>query len=437
MTPFTADLKTINSKVVKKKTVLLRVDFNVPLKTTNGQLQVADETRLKKALPTLEILQDNQAKVILLSHLGRPGGLVKKKLSLEPVAKKLASLLPDKKSVKFCSALTGKKVKAKLKELESGEILVLENTRFDPREKKNDLTLAKELAKYAEVYINESFSAAHRAHTSTIGVAELLPAYAGLAFSKEYQKLTSLIKNPTQPFVAVIGGAKISGKIEAIRNLTKITDVVLVGGGTANNFIKAEGIEVYKSYLEDQVKAEQKETETSFVEVAFELLEKNKVEKMMLHDYIPLPKIIYPSDVVAAKKIKSPDQVEVINLTNGDQKKFDSDLMFLDIGPKTQRLYREIILQANTVFWNGPMGVFEEPQFQSGTKAIASAVAKTPAETTVGGGDTLCAINQFKLEDRFDYVSAAGGAALELLAGQDLPALPPLIDQKRNKQNEN
>lgn len=427
MTQSSTGLKTVTPEVIKNKAVLLRVDFNVPLEEKNGQLQVADETRLEKALPTLELLQNNDSKIVLISHLGRPGGEVKPKLSLEPVAAKLASLLPNKKSVKFCPALTGAKVKTQLKKLKPGEILILENTRFDPREKKNDPTLAKELASYAEVYLNESFSAAHRAHASTTGAAKLLPAYAGLAFIEEYQMLTDLIQKPHKPFVAVIGGAKISGKIEAIRNLTKIADVVLVGGGIANNFIKAEGIEVYKSYLEEKVKAEQQETKKSFVEVAFELLEENKVEKMLLHDYIPLPKIIYPSDVVAAEKMTDPDQIEVIDLTNGDTKEVDPDLMFLDIGPKTQRLYRDIILQANTVFWNGPMGVFEESEFKAGTQAIAGAVAKTQAKTTIGGGDTLRAISQFRLEGRFDHISAAGGAALELLAGHELPALLPLI----------
>lgn len=431
MTQSPIALKTVTPKVVKNKTVLLRVDFNVPLTEKNNQLQVADETRIEKALPTIKLLQENQAKIVLLSHLGRPGGKAKKELSLKPVATKLASLLTNenqtnKESVKFCPDLTGDKVKTQLKELKSAQILVLENTRFDPREKQNELSLAQELASYAQVYVNESFSAAHREHVSTMGVAQLLPAYAGLAFTEEYQMLTKLTIAPKKPFVAVVGGAKISGKIEAIRNLTKIADVVLVGGGIANNFIKAEGIEVYKSYLEGKVKAEQKQTDKSFVEVAFELLEENKVEKMLLHDYIPLPKIIYPSDVVAARQMKNPTQTKLVDLTDGQDNEVGEELMFLDIGPKTQRLYRDIILQANTVFWNGPMGVFEEPEFAEGTRAVAGAVAKTSAETTIGGGDTLRSISSLNLGGRFDHVSAAGGAALELLAGCDLPVLKTL-----------
>lgn len=429
-------LRIIKPEVIKDKTILLRVDFNVPLTNKDGRKVVVDNTRIKKALPTIKLLQQHNCKIIMLSHLGRPGGKIDEELRLEPLATELSSLLEEGleseteaiPQIKTSQHLVGSEVEALISNLKAKEILILENTRFDPREKENDLKLAEKLASYADLYVNEGFSVSHRAHVSTAGITNFLPAYAGLAFSEEYQMLTQLTKDPKKPFVAVIGGAKISDKIEAIRNLTKIADVVLVGGGIANNFIKAEGIEVYQSYLEEEKLAEKKNDDQSFVELAFDLLEENKVDKMLLNDYIPLPKIIYPSDVVAAEEMKKPSWTEVVSLTDNKQQDLYPDLMFLDIGPKTQRLYRDIILQAGTVFWNGPMGVFEEEAFSDGTKAIASAVAKTGAETTIGGGDTLRAIKNFGLEGRFDHVSAAGGAALDLLAGHRLPGLEPLLE---------
>ncbi len=420
-------LRTIESKLVKNKTVLMRVDFNVPLREQGDNRIVVDSIRIEKTLPTIQLLRDSGAKIVLLSHLGRPGGVVDENLRLKPVAEQLASLLDDEGSVIISSELTGTEVEAKLTELQSGQILVLENTRFDPREKENDLDLAKELASYADLFINEGFSVSHRAHASTVGITEFLPAYAGLTFAEEYRMLTELTNHPQQPFVAVVGGAKISDKIEAIRNLTKVAEVVLVGGGIANNFIKAEGINVYKSYLEEEKLAEKPEHQGSYVELAFKLMEENKLDKMLFNDYIPLPKIIYPSDVLAAEDKDDPKEVQTIDLTEDEAAQLDPDLMYLDIGPKTQRLYRDIILQAGTVFWNGPMGVFEVEEFSSGTEAVATAIAKSSAETTIGGGDTLRAIKSFGLEGRFDHISAAGGAALDLLAGQQLPGLVPLL----------
>ncbi len=427
-------LRIINSQIVENKTVLIRTDFNVPLEEVDGELVVADSTRIEKALPTLKLLQKSRAKIILLSHLDRPGGEIKEELRLAPVAKKLASLLTAELGadsiIKTCPELTGPSVQTAIDQLQPGQILVLENTRFDPREKKNDPTLAKELASYADLFINEGFSVSHRAHVSTVGVTEFIPAYAGLALAEEYQMLSELIDQPKRPFVAVIGGAKISDKIEAIRHLTQIADVVLVGGGIANNFIKAEGINVYKSYLEEEELAEKPKHQGSYVELAFDLMEENKLDKLLFNDYIPLPKIVYPSDVLAAEDKEDPQEIQTITLTEDELPALDPDLMFLDIGPKTQRLYRDIILQAGTVFWNGPMGVFEVEEFRGGTESVATAIAKSTAKTTIGGGDTLRAIKRFGLEGRYDHVSAAGGAALDLLAGHQLPGLTPLLESE-------
>jgi len=304
---------------------------------------------------------------------------------------------------------------------------VLENTRFDPRETVNDPNLAKELASYADVFVNESFSTAHRNHASVSGVAKILPAYAGIAFQNEHKMLTKLMSNQKRPFVAVIGGAKISGKIETIRTLTKIADVVLVGGGIAHNFIKAQGIDICNSYLEACDPKEKHGRSSSYVEIALDLMNENKIEKMLLNGYIPLPKIIYPSDVIAAKDTSDTVGKHIVSLTKNNNGTLEKDTMFLDIGPKTRRLYRDIILQAGTVFWNGPMGVFEAEGFAEGTLAVATAIAKTTANTTIGGGDTLNAISQLGLEGRFDHVSASGGAALALLTGAKLPGLEVLF----------
>lgn len=417
-------LKIITPELIKNKTVLLKVDFNVPLKNENGEIKVAEDTRIQSTIPTIKMLQDNNCKIIIVSHAGRPNGQIVEGLRLIPMAKHLSKLIGNE--VETSAVLTGSEVLQKISKMSPKSILMLENTRFDKREKTNDESLAKELASYADVFVNESFSSAHRDHTTVSGIPKFLPSFAGLAFQAEFKMLTKLMDKPKKPFVAIVGGAKISGKIDAIRNLTKIADVVLVGGGVANNFIKAQGIDVCNSYLEDCVIAEKTKNNTSFVEVAFDLMNDNKVEKMLLNGYIPLPKIIYPSDVLAADSIDNPTNISTINLTEENNGSLKKNMMFLDIGPKTQRLYRDIILQAGTIFWNGPMGVFEKDDFSDGTAAVASAVAKTSAMTTVGGGDTLSAISHFNLKGRFDNVSASGGAALELLTGKILPGLEPL-----------
>jgi phosphoglycerate kinase len=240
------------------------------------------------------------------------------------------------------------------------------------------------------------------------------------------EQLSTLMDKPARPFVAIVGGAKISDKVSAIENLSKVADVVLVGGGVANNFLKADGLEVYKSYLED-APADAKKEGVSFVAVAEKLIKSTKTEKMMLYGYIPLPKIIYPSDVVAADDIEHPKEKKIIYLANGNGQEKDHHWMFLDIGPKTTQLYKDILQQAKTIFWNGPMGVFEQPEFAKGTQAIAKAIATSKAKTVIGGGDTLRAIHAFKLDKHFDVVSAAGGAALEFLGGKLLPGIKPLL----------
>ena len=415
--------KKLNATAVKNKKVLLKVDYNTPTKTNRNKKVVMDDTRIKITIPTLEFLIDQKAKIIITSHFGRPGGKVVEELRMDPIAAHLGKLI-NKKITKI-DVSVGKEAQQAVDQMQPGDILMLENSRFNVGEKKNDLQFAKDLASLADIFVNDAFSASHRAHASVVGVTKYLPAFAGFALYEEVEMLSNLIRKPKQPFVAIVGGAKISDKVEAIRNLSQIADVVLVGGGVANNFIKAEGIDVFHSYLEDKP-ADIKKEKISFVAVAEELIENTKQEKMLLHGYIPLPKIIYPSDVIAADDIDHPKDKKVIDLTNGDIDERKKGWMYLDIGPRTQRLFRDIILEAQTIFWNGPMGVFEQPDFAEGTKAVATAIAKSSAQTILGGGDTINAIHHLGLENRYDYLSAAGGASLEFLGKKTLPGLEPL-----------
>ncbi|MBD3250053.1 MAG: phosphoglycerate kinase [Candidatus Pacebacteria bacterium] len=415
-------MKPVSAKQVQNKTVLVRVDYNVPLHQINKKIEVVDDSRIKASLATIELLLKARAKIILISHLGRPGGQVKPELSLKPVAEHLARLIGQ--PVEFAADCVGDAANKAAQDLQPGQILLLENLRFHQQEKKNDLKFSKQLARLAEVYVNEAFSTCHRSHASIVGVAEWLPSYPGLALVKEVEALTSLMNNPERPFVMVVGGAKISDKIDAVTNLSKIANAVLVGGGVANNFLKADGYEIANSYLQD-VPADLKKNKISYVEVAREIIDQNKTQRVLKDGYIPLPKIIYPIDVIAAKSLDS-KKTSVVNLFNGEACQVKKDQMFLDIGPKTVRLFQEVILHAKTVFWNGPMGVFEQDQFAQGTREVARTIAKAGAMTILGGGDTISAINQFGLADRYDYVSAAGGASLEFLSGKELPGIKSL-----------
>lgn len=411
--------------IVRDKTVLVRVDYNVPLKKVGEKIQVVDDRRLQASLETLTLLHEANAKIILMSHLGRPKSKADLDLSLAPVAEHLQKLVSF--PVSFSPDCVGPAATAAVEKLKPGEVLLLENLRFHPEEKQNDPNFAHQLACLAQIYVNDAFSNAHRAHASMVGVPQYLPAYAGCNFQKEVEALRKVKDNPEQPLVVVVGGAKISDKVDAIVNLTKIADIVLTGGGIANTFLKAQGLEIHKSYIQD-APADLKKKGIDYIHVAQDLLERTKTEKMWFNNYIPLPKILYPLDVIAAKSMDS-TETKIIDLTHdmGDTT-HDKSLMYLDIGPKTQQLYKEVLSMAKTIFWNGPMGVFEEKQFAAGTELIAHTLAKSPAVTVLGGGDTLASIEHLDLLDSFSYISTAGGAALEFLAGKELPALKPLID---------
>lgn len=387
--------KTIRDIDVKGKKVLVRVDFNVP--TKDGK--VGDDTRIRAALPTIQYLLDHGAAVILCSHLGRPKGGPDPKFSLKPVADYLAQLMG--KPVAFAADCVGPVAEAASKALKPGQVLVLENTRFHPEEEKNDLGMAKKLASLADIYVNDAFGSAHRAHASTEGVAHFLPAVAGFLMEKEIKYLGQAIDDPKRPFVAILGGAKISDKIGVIKNLLTKADVILIGGGMANTFLAAKGLSMGDSLVEPEA-----------VETAKELLASGG-DKLRL-----------PVDMVLADKFDAEAQSKIVPTGN-----VPAGWCVLDIGPKTVEAFGKLIQGAGTVVWNGPMGVFEFPRFAEGTYGVAKAVAASHAVSVVGGGDSVAAIQQSGLADKITHISTGGGASLEMLEGLVLPGLAALQDK--------
>lgn len=387
--------KTLTDIDVTNKKVLVRVDFNVPIK--DGI--VSDDTRIRAALPTIQYLLEKNAAVILCSHLGRPKDCVDPQYSLKPVAEYLGKLIPQK--VSFAEDCIGPVAESAAKKLENGQVLVLENTRFHAEEKKNDPGMAKQLASLAEIFVNDAFGSAHRAHASTAGVADYLPAVAGFLMEKEIQYLGQVIENPERPFIAILGGAKVSDKIGVIRNLLKKADQVLIGGGMANTFFKAQGYPVGDSLVEDEV-----------LEVARELV-KEGANKLRL-----------PVDVVIADKFADDAAQKV--MPSGP---VPDGWRILDIGPESVAAYAKEIAGAKTIVWNGPMGVFEFPNFAKGTFAMAKAVADSDAVSIIGGGDSVSAVNKSGLADKISHISTGGGASLEMLEGLELPGLAVLQDK--------
>lgn len=388
--------KSITDIDVKNKKVLVRVDFNVPIK--DGVVQ--DDTRIVAALPTIQYLLDNGAAVILFSHLGRPKDEPEPKYSLKPVAEYLKTLVTV--PVHFVDDCMGPKAEKSSQDLKSGEILVLENTRFYKGESKNDLGMAKNFAALADLYVNDAFGSAHRAHASTEGVARYLPAVAGFLLEKEIKYLGQAIAEPARPFVAILGGAKISDKIGVIDNLLSKADSVLIGGGMANTFFKAQGFEIGDSLVEDDV-----------LETAKELISKGG------------KKLHLPVDLVVADAFDNSAQVKILPVGS-----IPAGWRILDIGPETVDQFSKVIAQAGTVVWNGPMGVFEMSNFAKGTFGVAEAVANSDAISIVGGGDSVSAINQSGLADKITHISTGGGASLEMLEGKELPGLAALMDKE-------
>lgn len=387
--------KLVTDIDVKGKRVLVRVDFNVPIK--DGK--VADDTRIVAALPTIKYLLEQGAAVILCSHLGRPKEGPDPQYSMRPTAERLSELLGQ--PVAFSEECVGPVAEAHAKALQPGQVLVLENTRFYKGETKNDPEMARQLAALADIYVNDAFGSAHRAHASTEGVAHYLPAVAGFLMEKEIKYLGEAIANPKRPFVAILGGAKIVDKIGVIRNLLTKADAVLIGGGMANTFFKAQGYPMGDSLVDDEA-----------LETAKELLQQGG-ERLRL-----------PLDLVIADSFSNEARTQVIPVGP-----IPEGWRALDIGPQTVEAYRKVILGAGTVVWNGPMGVFEMPNFAKGTFGVAQAVADSGAVSIVGGGDSVSAINQSGLSEKITHISTGGGASLEMLEGLTLPGVAALLDK--------
>lgn len=393
-----ADIKTIDDADFAGKRVLVRVDFNAPV---NDAGVVTDDTRIRAALPTIEKLIADGARVILTSHRGRPAGTgFEEAFSLGPVARRLQELLG--RDIVLSRAIVGPEAAEAVDALEDGDLVLLENIRFDAREKKNDPAFARELADLADAYVNDAFGTAHRAHASTAGVAEFLPSYAGYLMEREVATLTGMLDEPKRPFVAILGGSKVSDKIKVIDALLEKADTLIIGGGMCFTFLLAQGKSVGTSLKEED-----------WVERAAAMIEKARERGVSL---------LLPVDVVAADAFANDARTEIVSVDD-----MPADMMGLDIGPETAELYAEAIGMAKSVFWNGPMGVFEMPAFEAGTKRVAEAVAaNAEADTIIGGGDSVAAVNQFDLADQMTFISTGGGASMELVQGEALPGVEAL-----------
>ena len=378
--------------------MLVRVDFNVPL--ANGE--VTDDSRIRGTLPTLQLLRDRGAKLILVTHLGRPDG-PDPELSVAPAAARLGTLLGV--DVRMAPAVVGPEVEALAEELAPGDVVMLENSRFEPGETSNDPELAHSLARLADVYVNDAFGAAHRAHATTEGVAHLIPAYAGLLLEREVEELEGVRDDPAQPLRLVLGGAKVKDKIGVIRRFLDVADRIMIGGAMAFSFFKRQGIAVGKSLVDE-----------ASVDAAGEILERA--------DETPC-ELMLPVDIVLGRGFSAETERRELDGTE-----VPDGWMGLDIGKRTGAVYADSISSAGTVFWNGPMGAFELPPFAAGTRAVAEAVADAPGTTVVGGGDSVAALDEFGLADRIDWISTGGGASLELLEGRELPGVAALLDSE-------
>lgn len=391
--------KTIEDIEFNGKKVLVRCDFNVP-QDENGN--ITDDKRITAALPTIQYLLSNQAAVILCSHLGRPKGEFKTKFSLAPVAARLTELLG--KEVKLAKDVIGPNADALTSSLKPGEVMLLENVRFHKEEEKNDPEFAKKLASYAEIYVNDAFGTAHRAHASTAGVADYIPAVCGYLISKEISIMGKALDDPKRPFVAILGGAKVSDKIGVINNLLEKVDTLIIGGGMAYTFVKAMGGSIGTSLCEDEK-----------LDYAREMIEKAKAKGVQF---------LLPVDNIAASEFAA-DAEAVTVKTHA----IPDNLMGLDIGPETIKIFSEAIKNAGTVVWNGPMGVFEFDKFANGTRAIATAVAESNSVSIIGGGDSAAAIQQLGFAEKMTHISTGGGASLEFLEGLELPGVACLMDK--------
>ncbi|TVR69047.1 MAG: phosphoglycerate kinase [Sphaerobacteraceae bacterium] len=391
-------IRTLDDLDFDGKRVLVRADFNVPLR--DGR--ITDDTRIRSTIPTIQRLVDGGAAVILMSHLGRPKGEVREELRLRPVAAQVGSLL--NREVSYAREITGPAARKMVEDLKPGDVGLIENLRFDPREEKNDPALARELAELADFYVSDAFGAAHRAHASTVGVAELLPSAAGLLMEKEVKALSWVLTDADSPFVVILGGAKVSDKIAVIESLMGRAQRLLIGGGMANTFLKAAGNDVGASLVEDDN-----------VATARDLMQRATSQGVEL---------MIPTDGVVATEFSADTDSRVARMGE-----FESNEMMLDIGPETITSFSDALAGAKTIVWNGPMGVFELEQFASGTRAIANVVAESDSYSLIGGGDSVAAVEQMGLASKISHISTGGGASLEFLEGKTLPGVAVLERQ--------
>ena len=388
--------KTVKDIDLKDKRVLMRVDFNVPMK--DGK--VTDDKRIRASLPTIKYILNQGASLILMSHLGRPKSASDSEFSLRPAAEVLSSLL--ERPVKMAPDTVGTEVETLVKELQPGEVLMLENTRFHPGEEKNDLELAKQLSVLGEVYVNDAFGSAHRAHASTEGVARFLPAVSGLLMEQELEYLGRAVANPEHPYIAILGGAKISDKIDVVESLLSKADKLIIGGGMANTFLAPQGLNMQDSLVEE-----------SAIDTAKSILEKAG------------DKLILPVDAVIGDKFEENANTQIV-----DVDKIQAGWRMLDVGPKTIELYKRALDGAKLIVWNGPVGVFEMPKFAEGTFALAKMLAESGATTVIGGGDSASAVKKAGVAKQMTHVSTGGGASLEFLEGKELPGVAALMDKE-------
>lgn len=391
--------KSILDIELKGKKVLMRADFNVPL---DDNRNITDDTRIKRALPTIERIIKLGGKLILMSHLGRPKGEVVDKLRLNPIAIRLSELL--KKEVKKVDDCIGQEVKNVVNSMNNGDVILLENVRFHSEETKNDEGFSKKLAELGDVFVNDAFGTAHRAHSSTVGVANHIPAVSGFLLDKEVDYLSKVLRNPEKPFVLILGGAKISSKIGVIESLMGKVDKILIGGGMVFTFLKAKGISTGNSIIEDDKQV-----------TAFEIIKKAQEKNI---------EFILPIDILIANEINAKVKTSVV-----DYNKIPDNMIGVDIGPKTIKLFKREIADAKTIFWNGPMGIFEIPKFAKGTNIVAKMVAKSKAISVIGGGDSVAAVTKAGLEKKITHVSTGGGASLEFMEGKSLPGIDALEDK--------
>ncbi len=397
--------KTVRDIDVDGKRVLVRVDFNVPLEAG----KVTDDTRIRAALPTIRYLLDHNARLILMSHLGRPKGQVRDDLKMDPVADQLATRLGH--PVTKLDQTVGPEVEAAVSSMAPGDIILLENTRFNPGEKQNDPEFARQLAALADVFVNDAFGTAHRAHASTVGVAAYLPTVAGFLMERELKMLGSTLNHPKEPFAAILGGAKVSDKIGVLTRLLEKAEYVLIGGGMANTFLKAQGINVQASLVEDEA-----------LGIAKEILHREAQRHTKREE--KEPQLFLPVDVVVADRFAADAEAKVVPVNQVPE-----GWRIMDIGPETCQRFRAPLRRSRTIFWNGPMGVFEFDRFARGTRVMAEILAGLPATTVVGGGDSVAAVAEMGLTRQMTHVSTGGGASLEFVEGKELPGVAVIEDQ--------